>query len=1096
MAQEQPSAPDYPYPDGVTIEWRNATTPPPQGDLFEDGVLQIDPVTGVLYKRVFAHRMVHRRVYTCNCHLKSRPPPHRELNPEKFAIELNAPRGENSLINCISRGMYEPAIRDASYPPCPQCRRDDAQLTGSFKKFYYLPEVFTVNVAYITGGKADFEQGWVDLPQTLDLSNLCDRDEDKALSKYTLRAVVLWIGSQRANGSTSGHYISYVRRGMDDNWVFLDDNKQYFSPNRRQMLNGEQIVEKVRLADITARIGPGARKHRPRLLFYTRDRPDSSNDDDDDGEGIRRQEAQEAAEQRATEAQEARDNGALQQIATDRATRRTNAESHANKPINVRLRPTRHRGATQGEAPQPQGRCNCGGPRAQAGRGGSHQETPQGSRTVERRSGEGSSTRTAGRASMRGGAGEEELEDYEEEEQEVAGGEEQAEGGDAGANDNGGSSDASDVTVNWPRAPEAQQTDAPEDLENAATWPYERFRVAFKNVFGKNPPGRRPRVDEGGIEPDRGTNAANLIDHFDRTKPQNWEAAALQTLKAATAERLEKLEAAAEKAGQSTEGLKDRMPKGGKCLPYVRWLTADDQVIHAAELRGAQAQRRRDQEPQQRSGAEDEEEVQRSSAREDEEEEEEGPPPPAGDQEEGGQPPPADDEADEELVRGITQLEELIERLERRACGCLNGQTSLPVNGMRNGRGTPHRALQVRVTIPRQGQDNHRQTYWIPLATELGNMPDMLLSGRVYVNRPSGDTPTRVVRIELSGPEDPPADPDTSIGSARATVPEFMNWIEFEVDFELDANDVNIEAWQDDMPAVPFISVREPSSSEQRRRDTRGGGGGGGGGGDHNDDDDDDDGGGDNGDGQGDRGDGDKEAPPPSGGEPHGGIPKNPPGTRPPGTEAPTGGGNETREALGDNTGDPPGTKTADDSTTIEEIDLSELLKLTEKTGNTPTQSQSGTGTANDSSIEEITIDVGTTTATATAGTQAGLDPNQPGVDEDSWFAYEQSLLDQPATATGGHKRTAEAAGIDDGGDGQGGDTSRKRVGGHNNPHGGPPPPPPPPPDDTPPDDSSSLDFSGLGATDMSTPKQKADRRGIKDVTRSVGKMSIQSNSS
>lgn len=45
MAQAQPPAPDYPYPDGVTDEWRNATTPPPHADLFQDGVLQIDPVS-------------------------------------------------------------------------------------------------------------------------------------------------------------------------------------------------------------------------------------------------------------------------------------------------------------------------------------------------------------------------------------------------------------------------------------------------------------------------------------------------------------------------------------------------------------------------------------------------------------------------------------------------------------------------------------------------------------------------------------------------------------------------------------------------------------------------------------------------------------------------------------------------------------------------------------------------------------------------------------------------------------------------------------------------------------------------------------------
>ncbi|KAL2279194.1 hypothetical protein FJTKL_13578 [Diaporthe vaccinii] len=540
------------------------------------------------------------------------------------------------------------------------------------------------------------------------------------------------------------------------------------------------------------------------------------------------------------------------------------------------------------------------------------------------------------RASMRGGA-----------EEEVPEEEEQAEGEEAGsgANDTGGSNDAGDVTVDWPRAPEAEQGDPPEDLENAETW------------------------------------------GFARDDPE--------------------------------------------------------------------------------------------------------------------QPPPPQDEADEALVNGITQLEELIERLERRACGCpLNGQAPLPQNGMRNGRGTPHRALKVRVTVPRQGQEDHTQDYYIPLAPELVDTPGMLLSGRVYVNRPQGDTPTRTVRIELSGPEQQldPDDSNVSIGSARTTIPDFMNWIEFRVDHELQADDVDIEAWQEDMPAVPFILH---SSSEQRLPDTRGGGGGGGGGGgrrrpdDHNDDDDDD-GGGDNRGNQGGQGDDDKGVQPPREVQPHGGI-----STTASGPRTPAHGGDTTREALddtiarslqyvqnqGNQTGDPPGRSTANDrSTAIEEVDLSDLVKESQKKGNS-----SGTKTQNDSGIEEIIIDVGKTPGALTTITHGVVDPTQPrgnvgtGTDDSSWLGYELSLMGDTAATSGSQKRTAEAAGIDDGGGGgQGGDASRPRVEGHNTPRGAPPS------DDPPPDDSlSSPNFKALGLTDMSTPKEKAERKRERELIRSTRKMNL-----
>lgn len=45
MAQPQPAIPEYPHPDGVTDEWRNAPTPPPIAAQDQNEVLQVDPVS-------------------------------------------------------------------------------------------------------------------------------------------------------------------------------------------------------------------------------------------------------------------------------------------------------------------------------------------------------------------------------------------------------------------------------------------------------------------------------------------------------------------------------------------------------------------------------------------------------------------------------------------------------------------------------------------------------------------------------------------------------------------------------------------------------------------------------------------------------------------------------------------------------------------------------------------------------------------------------------------------------------------------------------------------------------------------------------------
>lgn len=448
-------------------------------------------------------------------------------------------------------------------------------------------------------------------------------------------------------------------------------------------------------------------------------------------------------------------------------------------------------------------------------------------------------------------------------------------------------------------------------------------------------------------------------------------------------------------------------------------------------------------------------------------------------------------------MEGIEHLERLIRQLEGRSCGCpLNGQASLPVEGMRNGRGTPHRALRVAVTIPRpgEGQNNHEEEFWIPLAPEL-DRPGVRLARRAYVSPMDADTRLRRVRVELSGPEAEPADPDESFGSGRTTLPEFMNWVEIFVDFDLTADDVQVTASQDDMPAVPLVVSRAPPPPQQPRRSPPGGGGGGsgggggpggGGGGPGGDDNDDGgNGGGDQGGGSGKHEDKGKqpEVPPPAGGKPLELLPGNQ--------------GNTTQTPATPAT---PTNQTGQDITE-DTIEKSRKYFLAQMQGENPQQQGTKTGSAssknqtqttdpNDSGITAVSTGGGNTTGYSSGATTAvsegnnttGADvstsnvsiENPRGVSpagntsttHDSWLQYEESLRNQSAvTGSGGsgsgsgssQKRTASAAGIDDGRGTPGGDSSRPRVGSQT--FAG--------------DFPSSPSFM-LGTTDVSTPARKA----------------------
>lgn len=429
---------------------------------------------------------------------------------------------------------------------------------------------------------------------------------------------------------------------------------------------------------------------------------------------------------------------------------------------------------------------------------------------------------------------------------------------------------------------------------------------------------------------------------------------------------------------------------------------------------------------------------------------------------------------------GIETLERLIRQLEGRSCGCpLNGLPSLPVEGMRNGRGTPHRALRVVVTIPRdgEGKDNHAEEFWIPLAPEL-DTPGMRLARRAYVFPMDADTRLRRVRIELSGPEAEPADPDESFGSGRTTLPEFMNWVEILVDFDLTADDVKVVASQDDMPAVPLVVSRAPPPPQRPRRSPpgRGGGGsgggggpGGGGGGPGGDDNDDgDNGDGDQGGGIGKREDKGKqpEVPPPAGGKPLELLPGNQGNT----TQTPATPAMPAMPAM-------PATPSnqAEENITEDTIEKSRKYFIAQmqgklqqqqgkKTGSASSQNQTQTTNPNDSSVTAVSTGGENTTGYSSGGTTAVSQDNTTGsavsasggsienprgaslpgntsTTHDSWLQYEESLRDQSAvTSSGGgsgvsgvsgsgHKRKASDAGIDDGRGTPGGDSSRPRVG-------------------------------------------------------------------
>lgn len=848
--------------------------------------------------------MVLRMVFNCGCRVGKVRMPFVD-NVEgwyyRLGLGVDSAQGGNSLIEGLSQRMFEEESQLNRDPIlCPHCAHPDSRPLGAFEKFLYLPEVLPIGIQYWNrdSGQLRFDYtGWAEIAETLDLSRMCERDDDKNLSKYTLQAAILWSGGEDIQGivndtregggnqegggrleeggakktaieirntTTTGHYISYIRRSGNNNWVLLDDNVDQVSADRRKRRLGKNAIQGVNFEDINNRIRNRADGFRPRLLFYTRDReprppvgdgireppptPENPEQIRRREEAAARQAAAAAARQRADEARRARDSAAVRELALQRATRQTAGESYHNHPINVRFVPTRYRGATQGASPQPQGRCNCGGPRAQAGRGGRHGGIPQDDHARDQHSNGGNNERAAMSASRtrsgaeygsqnnrgsrggRGGRGDRGRGDRGRGGRGGSGGggggggkkrrrrrstpdvqgedDEQGAGEDDDDQGNEVRDEEDEVGPDWTRGPIGIDTEEPENLNDLERMAYSDFADEYSKVFGKKPP--REGGNDNAKQRIRLTSIANLRDHYNLRKRQNWSLYSFAQVRQAFRERVHL----------------GRGPGGTAARNWWPILEADDRNAHGPVIR-----RRREREPseapQNQSGPNAGQEAQEAL-------------------------PGGEEEADEELRNGIEELERLIHTLEEKGCGCpLNGQLSLPEDGMRNGRGTPHRALRVTVSYTRPGGGGeHTEEWWIPLATELANMQGMRLAGRVNVGHPEAGSESRTVRVDLSGPEEEPQDPDVSIGSGRTTLPEFMNWVEFDVDFQLAARDVRVEAWQEDMPAVPFRAARpvplsrsSPSSSSSRSSrssphhppNTGGGGGHGGNNGDNDD---------------------------------------------------------------------------------------------------------------------------------------------------------------------------------------------------------------------------------------------------------------------
>lgn len=939
--------------------------------------------------------------------------------------------------------MYSPQDPvDALREICPACEVETAHPLGTFKKFLYLPEVLPVHIDYCRPGSIDGSQipdldGWVDIQQTLDLSKLCNRPEDKASSKYILQAVILYSGfsleeegdgkkkggAQTRGGTknerrptTMGHFISYVRRGADDNWFLLDDNIQQLSPNRRTRRNGEPLTKQVGFEEINQRIGP-SEGFQPRLLFYIKDReqrdligppirapgtPDNNEQQAVEAdlaaairaealraEAAQRAAAQQAAAQRAATARGVRDREAIARMSGERTNRQRAAATHHNKRVNVRFNATRYRGATQGAAPQAQGRCNCGGPRAQAGRGGHHQGTSSGGDTGGQSSGGGN----RGRAAMSGSRGKKVPTRTGLRSQGPPPPPRDDDNNDDGQDDDRGDNqdDGSDLQPPVPWTPPG--TPAPAELADCASWDDDHFKREWRSVFGKGP--------TRGV--DRRVLAARLQEHYRPTGPRDWTTFAEPLLRQEVDSR--RLE-----------------PQMRRAAHFAVALTDDDARLRRARVDLVREERLR---------------VQRQEAEEENEEAET-----ENEEAEADSGEERDDEevADDELVDGIANLERLIQTLEEKACGCpLNGQAELPVEGVRNGQGTPHRALRLTVNVPRPAEDPvqepHRQEWWIPLADDLGNMQNMVLSARVYVSNPNNGQ--RRIRIDLSGPEEDNPDPTVSPGSGRTTLPDFMNWVEFDIDFDAQAQQIDVQASQEDMPVVPFTASRPIP----RRRGDGGGG---------NDDGGNDDGGNDDGGNkgkkgtQGDQGNDNRE----------GEQSRGPSTTVPSGSQAHSG-GEENEETHNDHTAEGTTGQTENQGN---QTGGSRPQNLPKSTNTTDVPATTGPATAG------ITTAGGPIVPATTPHTVPGelSDDGSNGETDSPWT----TLFGGTSTTSGGQKRTASVAGIDEGGDSQGGDSSRPKVG-EESQQGAVL-------SSSPFDNSfaSSLSFN-LGVTDVSTPQKK-----------------------
>ncbi|KAJ0119538.1 hypothetical protein J7T55_013741 [Diaporthe amygdali] len=748
----------------------------------------IDTVNPIL-KRIFTNRLALRRVFPCD-HNKQKARLDNQEHGDNFSFAVNVESGRNinTLSDCISNKMYNPYAANESHE-CSQCGAG-TRATGYFAKFYKLPELLPIEVHYTDQNDRPDFQSKVDIPEKLDLSRLCDSDSDKALSMYTLQAAILYRGNanpavQRGRAATtSGHFVSYIRRGDGNGWILLDDNIALSSSTRTGAQGGQQRVRTSRFEAINNTVN-----FQPRLMFYTRDR-----DPQPRAETPEQTSARLAREQAARD-QAARDQAIRDQAAAARAERARAAASTGSRVIDVGFRPTRYSGATQGAAPQSQGRCNCGGAGRQSGGSG------------RSRSGGGGSSQAEGSGSSHGSP------------EDNNGGEHDADDGhDDGGDDDGddddddGDDDGFDDDLGFPPPP----GDEPDDYDQRETWDEDTWKARYRDAFKIGIPTKISKEDL----------IFRIQQHWRPTEPRVWSHYGAHILR---------------------NELRDR-----------GWRDANNRVINADtlerhdwrqwldRLKNARIdlQTRRQQLQQQRQRLRNQRisrSQQSQQGRQSQQRAATGSvatSPGAGP---GTSQDPPNDDPDQALVDGIAQLEQLINDLQERACRCpLNGRSSLPVDDMRNGLGTPHRALQVRAAAQGAAADQTTSPpdYWIPLPPELDRQ-GMRLRIEVNVGHPAANSNNRMVRVDLSGPETAAAghSPDED----NAALPPFMNWFEFEVPFAVTAENVRVEAWQDDMTNVPLMANRtfrlNQGQAGRRRIGGTPPGGGGGRRGDSSDDD-------------------------------------------------------------------------------------------------------------------------------------------------------------------------------------------------------------------------------------------------------------------